>query len=498
MSRQDANAAFALSSFLQGTNATYIDEIYARYENDPSSVDSEWQEFFKSLKDTPSDVRKNAEGPSWAKSNWPVTPQDDLTSALDGNWVEVEKVVGKKLAAKAQDAGGELVSTDVHQATRDSVRALMLIRAYRMRGHFHAKLDPLGIEAPRDREELDPRSYGFTEADFDRKIFLDHVLGLEYGTLREIVAICERTYCQTLGVEFMHISNAAQKSWIQERIEGPDKEISFTPEGKRAILNKLVEAEGFEKFCDVKFTGTKRFGLDGGESMIPALEQIIKRGGALGVQQIVIGMPHRGRLNVLAQVMGKPHRAIFHEFKGGSSTPNEIDGSGDVKYHLGASSDREFDQNKVHLSLTANPSHLEIVDPVVLGKVRAKQDQLGASSQDRTMVMPLLIHGDASFAGQGVVAECFGLSGLRGHRTGGSVHYIVNNQIGFTTSPRYSRSSPYPSDVAKMIEAPIFHVNGDDPEAVVFAAKIATEFRQKFQKPVVIDMFCYRRHGHNE
>src|SRR5580704_5489004 len=498
MSRQDANAAFALSSFLQGTNATYIDEIYARYENDPSSVDSEWQAFFKSLKDAPDDVRKNAEGTSWSKSNWPLMPQDDLTSALDGNWVEVEKVVGKKIAAKAQDAGSELASTDVHQATRDSVRALMLIRAYRMRGHFHAKLDPLGIEAPRDREELDPRSYGFTEADFDRKIFLDHVLGLEYGTLREIVAICERTYCQTLGVEFMHISNAAQKSWIQERIEGPDKEISFTPEGRRAILNKLVEAEGFEKFCDVKFTGTKRFGLDGGESMIPALEQIIKRGGALGVREIVIGMPHRGRLNVLAQVMAKPQRAIFHEFKGGSSTPDAVEGSGDVKYHLGASSDREFDNNKVHLSLTANPSHLEIVDPVVLGKVRAKQDQFGATPEDRTMVMPLLMHGDASFAGQGVVAECLGLSGLRGHRTGGSVHFILNNQIGFTTNPRYSRSSPYPSDVAKMIEAPIFHVNGDDPEAVVFAAKIATEFRQKFQKPVVIDMFCYRRHGHNE
>ena len=232
--------------------------------------------------------------------------------------------------------------------------------------------------------------------------------------------------------------------------------------------------------------------------MIPALEQIIKRGGALGVREIVIGMAHRGRLNVLAQVMAKPHRAIFHEFKGGSSTPDAIEGSGDVKYHLGASSDREFDSNKVHLSLTANPSHLEIVDPVVLGKVRAKQDQLGATPEDRTMVMPLLIHGDAAFAGQGVIAECFGLSGLRGHRTGGSVHFIVNNQIGFTTNPRYSRSSPYPSDVAKMIEAPIFHVNGDDPEAVVFAAKIATEFRQKFQKPVVIDMFCYRRHGHNE
>ncbi len=374
----------------------------------------------------------------------------------------------------------------------------MLIRAYRMRGHFHAKLDPLGIEAPRNREELDPRSYGFAEADFDRKIFLDHVLGLEYGTLREIVAICERTYCQTLGVEFMHISNAAQKAWIQERIEGPDKEISFTREGRRAILNKLIEAEGFEKFCDVKFTGTKRFGLDGAESLIPALEQIIKRGGNLGVKEVVVGMPHRGRLNVLTQVMGKPHRALFHEFKGGSANPDAVEGSGDVKYHLGASSDREFDGNRIHLSLTANPSHLEIVDPVVLGKVRAKQDQHGDPPDQRISVMPLLMHGDAAFAGQGVVAECFGLSDLKGYRTGGSVHFIVNNQIGFTTYPRYSRSSPYPSDVAKMIDAPIFHVNGDDPEAVVFAAKVATEFRQKFHKPVVIDMFCYRRHGHNE
>jgi 2-oxoglutarate dehydrogenase E1 component len=498
MSRQDANAAFALSSFLQGTNAAYIDDLYARYEQDPGSVDTEWQEFFKSLKDTPADVQKNAEGASWGRDNWPITPRDELTSALDGNWATVEKAVGTKLAAKAQAKGAELSAADVNQATRDSVRALMLIRAYRIRGHFYAKLDPLGIEAPRDREELDPRTYGFTDADFDRKIFLDHVLGLEYATLREIVAICERTYCQTLGVEFMHITNAAQKAWIQERIEGLDKEISFTREGRRAILNKLIEAEGFEKFCDLKFTGTKRFGLDGAESPIPALEQIIKRGGNLGVKEIVLGMPHRGRLNVLTQVMGKPHRALFHEFKGGSANPDAVEGSGDVKYHLGASSDREFDGNRIHLSLTANPSHLEIVDPVVLGKVRAKQDQHGDPPDMRISVLPMLMHGDAAFAGQGVVAECFSLSDLKGYRTGGSLHFIVNNQIGFTTYPRYSRSSPYPSDVAKMIDAPIFHVNGDDPEAVVFAAKVAIEFRQKFHKPVVIDMFCYRRHGHNE
>jgi len=498
MSRQDADAAFALTSFLYGSNAPYIEDLYARYEADPKAVDAEWQAFFQSLKDNATDVAKNARGASWGRPDWPSPDRNELTAALDGGWATVGAVLGTKVKAQAQTRGVDLSAADVERATRDSVRALMLIRAYRARGHFHANLDPLGLQPPHDEEELDPRTYGFGEADLDRPIFLDKVLGLEFGTIRQIIAILRRTYCQTLGVEFLHISNAAQKGWIQERIEGPDKEITFTREGKRAILNKLVEAEGFEKFCDVKFTGTKRFGLDGGESMIPALEQIIKRGGALGVRDIVIGMAHRGRLNVLSQVMGKPHRAIFHEFKGGSSTPNEIEGSGDVKYHLGASSDREFDDNKVHLSLTANPSHLEIVDPVVLGKVRAKQDQLGATPDDRTMVMPLLIHGDASFAGQGVVAECFGLSGLRGHRTGGSVHFILNNQIGFTTSPRYSRSSPYPSDVAKMIEAPIFHVNGDDPEAVVFAAKVATEFRQKFQKPVVIDMFCYRRHGHNE
>jgi 2-oxoglutarate dehydrogenase E1 component len=498
MSRQDANAAFARTSFLYGGNAAYIDDLYARYEADAKSVDAEWQVFFQSLKDDARDVTENARGPSWRRPDWPQPERSELVAALDGDWSAVGETLGGKVAAKAQTTGVELSTAEVERATRDSVRALMLIRAFRARGHFHANLDPLGLQPPNNEAELDPSTYGFGEPDLDRPIFLDKVLGLEFGTVRQIVAILRRTYCQTLGVEFLHISDGAQKGWIQERIEGPDKEISFTREGKRAILNKLVEAEGFEKFCDVKFTGTKRFGLDGAESMIPALEQIIKRGGALGVREIVVGMAHRGRLNVLAQVMAKPHRAIFHEFKGGSSTPNEIEGSGDVKYHLGASSDREFDNNKVHLSLTANPSHLEIVDPVVLGKVRAKQDQHGATREDRTMVMPLLIHGDASFAGQGVIAECFGLSGLRGHRTGGSVHFIINNQIGFTTDPRYARSSPYPSDVAKMIEAPIFHCNGDDPEAVVYAAKVATEFRQKFQKPVVIDMFCYRRHGHNE
>ena len=372
----------------------------------------------------------------------------------------------------------------------------MIIRAYRIRGHLVADLDPLGMRSITPHPELDPKSYGFTDADMDRPIFIDNVLGLQIATMREILSIVKRTYCGTFALQYMHISNPEEAGWLKERIEGLGKEIQFSREGRKAILNKMVEAEGFEKFLHVKYMGTKRFGLDGGESLIPAMEQIIKRGGSLGVKDIVIGMPHRGRLSVLANVMQKPYRAIFNEFQGGSSKPEDVDGSGDVKYHLGASSDREFDSNTVHLSLTANPSHLEAVNPVVIGKVRAKQDQY--KDKDRTSVMPILLHGDAAFAGQGVVAECFALSGLRGHKAGGTMHIVVNNQIGFTTAPHFSRSSPYPTDNALVVEAPIFHVNGDDPEAVVHAAKVATEFRQKFHKDVVIDIFCYRRFGHNE
>ena len=384
----------------------------------------------------------------------------------------------------------------VRQAVMDSIRALMIIRAYRIRGHLIADLDPLGMRDKTPHPELDPKSYGFTEADMDRPIFIDNVLGLEIASMRQIVDLVSRTYCGTFALQYMHISDPEQAGWLKERIEGYGKEIHFTKMGRKAILNKLVEAEGFEKFLHVKYMGTKRFGLDGGEALIPAMEQIIKRGGALGVEEIVIGMPHRGRLSVLANVMAKPYRAIFNEFQGGSFKPEDVDGSGDVKYHLGASSDREFDGNKVHLSLTANPSHLEAVNPVVLGKVRAKQAQRGDTT--RSSVLPILLHGDAAFAGQGVVAEGFGLSGLVGHKTGGTMHIIVNNQIGFTTAPHNSRSSPYPTDIALMVEAPIFHVNGDDPEAVVHAARVATEFRQKFHKDVVIDVFCYRRFGHNE
>ncbi|SFO31560.1 2-oxoglutarate dehydrogenase E1 component [Roseovarius lutimaris] len=498
MTDQSPNDQFHASSFMQGHNAEYLEQLYARYANDPTAVDEAWKTFFDQLGDGGDDVRAEAAGPSWARADWPPEPNDDLTAALTGEYPAAPEMkdAGKKIAAKAGEKGIKLSDEDVKRAVLDSVRALMLIRAYRIRGHLAADLDPLGLREQSIRPELDPKSYGFTEGDMDRPIFIDNVLGLQIASMREILAIVRRTYCGTFALQYMHISDPEQSAWLKERIEGYDKEISFTREGRKAILNKLVEAEGFEKYLHVKYMGTKRFGLDGGESLIPAMEQIIKRGGQLGVRDIVIGMPHRGRLSVLANVMAKPYRAIFNEFQGGSFKPEEVDGSGDVKYHLGASSDREFDGNKVHLSLTANPSHLEAVNPVVLGKVRAKQDQLGDT--DRTAVLPILLHGDAAFAGQGVIAEGFGLSGLKGHKTGGTMHVVVNNQIGFTTAPHFSRSSPYPTDIALMVEAPIFHVNGDDPEACVHAARVATEFRQKFHKDVVIDLICYRRFGHNE
>ena len=498
MTEQSPNDIFHASSFMQGHNAEYLEQLYARYAADPNAVDEAWQAFFQAMGDADHDVKREAQGPSWARADWPPAPADELTSALDGQWpAQVEtRAAGQKIAAKAAEVGVKVTDDQVKRAVLDSVRALMIIRAYRIRGHLAADLDPLGLREPTPHPELDPKSYGFTEADMDRPIFIDNVLGLQIASMRQILDIVKRTYCGTFALQYMHISDPEQSAWLKERIEGYGKEITFTREGRRAILNKLVEAEGFEKFLHVKYMGTKRFGLDGGESLIPAMEQIIKRGGNLGVKEIVIGMPHRGRLSVLANVMGKPYRAIFNEFQGGSFKPEDVDGSGDVKYHLGASSDREFDGNEVHLSLTANPSHLEAVNPVVLGKVRAKQAQI--NDTDRSKVLPVLLHGDAAFAGQGVVAECFALSGLVGHKTGGTIHIVVNNQIGFTTAPHFSRSSPYPTDNALVVEAPIFHVNGDDPEAVVHAAKVATEFRQMFHKDVVLDIICYRRFGHNE
>jgi 2-oxoglutarate dehydrogenase E1 component len=487
------NQVFAETSFLYGGNAAFIEDLHERWAQDPNSVSPAWRAFFEQLRDSADNVKKAAQAGSWGRE--PEVARTETLSALDGDWPTATVA---KVAKQVQETKPGATQADIRAAAHDSIRALMLIRAYRIRGHLQANLDPLGIEPPIQNRELEPAHYGFTEADMDREIFIDGVLGLQTSTLREILKIVRRTYCGNVGVQYMHISEPNEKQWIQERIEGRDKEIAFTPEGKIAILKKLIESETFEHFAHKRFPGTKRFGLDGGEAMIPALEQVIKRGGAMGVKEIVLGMAHRGRLNTLAAVMGKPYRAIFHEFQGGSSTPDDIQGSGDVKYHLGASSDREFDGQKVHLSLTANPSHLEIVNPVVLGKSRAKQQDEFRVNGQRGHVMPLLIHGDAAFAGQGVNMECFALMGLKGYRTGGTLHMVINNQIGFTTSPRNSRSSPYPSDVGLMVQAPIFHVNGDDPEAVVFATKVAVEFRQTFAKDAVVDMFCYRRFGHNE
>ena len=507
------NQVFAETSFLYGSNASFIEALHEKWAADPASVSGEWRAFFDQLRDNAESVKASGAAGAWGR---PVTTEPtEATGVFDGRWPAPKadpKKPGAAPAAPAPAAAPDaaVLAEAVRTAAHDSIRALMLIRSYRVRGHLQASLDPLGIEQPPSNPELTPEFYGFSEADLDRPIFLDGVLGFQTGTIREVLSLLKRTYCGTLGIQFMHIAEPEEKTWLQARFEGADKfaQNGFTREGKLAILYKLIEAEGFERFLHKRFPGTKRFGLDGGEAMVPALEQIIKRGGALGVDEIVLGMAHRGRLNTLAAVMGKPYRAIFHEFQGGSTVPSDIEGSGDVKYHMGASSDRAFDGNNVHLSLTANPSHLEIVNPVVLGKARAKQafDIRAANAGrpeetwalDRSKVMPLLIHGDAAFAGQGVVAECFALMGLKGYRTGGTMHFVVNNQIGFTTSPRHSRSSPYTSDVALMVQAPIFHVNGDDPEAVVFAAKVATEFRQKFHKDVVVDMFCYRRFGHNE
>jgi 2-oxoglutarate dehydrogenase E1 component len=467
------------ASFLTGANAPFIAELYGRWLEAPDSVDPSWARFFAEIKDEA--ILAELEGPGWG------TPRPRLI----GNGAAVA-ANGHGIAKSIAAVAGQ----DVEQAVVDSIRALTLIRSYRVRGHLEAQLDPLGLEKREDHPDLDYRTYGFTDADLDRRIFIDNLLGLANPTLREIIEHLRATYCGTVGVEYMHIQDPVQRRWIQERIEAPRNQTDFTREGKRAILERLTVAETFERFLDRRYTGTKRFGVEGGESLIPALEQIIKRGGQLGMKELILGMPHRGRLNVLANFLGKPFAAIFSEFQGNPANPEDVQGSGDVKYHLGTSTDRAFDDNEVHLSLQANPSHLEAVNPVVIGKVRAKQRQRGDTSRDA--VWGMLLHGDAAFAGQGLVPETLELSELRGYRTGGTIHFIVNNQIGFTTSPSYSRSSPYPSDVGKTVQCPIFHVNGDDPEAVVHVARIAAEFRQRFKKDVIVDMFCYRRHGHNE
>ncbi|PTM45755.1 2-oxoglutarate dehydrogenase E1 component [Sphingomonas aerolata] len=480
------------SDIAAGVSPAFVETLYAKFTANPASVESGWRTFFEGLEGS-------AQGPSWESARWPLTTTDDLTAALDPTQMEPapKPAKGGGKPAPAAAAPAPVSKDEIAKAAADAIRAQLLIRTYRVRGHLAANLDPLGLSKREMPEDLKTEYHGFSDADIDRKVYLGGTMGFEWATIRELVDTLRKNYCGNVGLEYMHIADVEERRFLQERMEGQDKAIEFSVDGKKAILNKVIEAEQWEKFLGKKYVGTKRFGLDGGESMIPALESVIKYGGQMGVREIVIGMAHRGRLNVLANVMAKPLRVIFHEFAGGSANPDDIGGSGDVKYHLGTSTDREFDGHKVHMSLVANPSHLEAADPVVLGKTRAIQT-LNNDLKDHVASLPVLIHGDAAFAGQGIVWECLGFSGIRGYNTGGCVHFIINNQVGFTTSPQFARSSPYPSDVAKGVQAPVFHVNGDDPEAVTFATKMAMEFRQKFHRDIVIDMWCYRRFGHNE
>jgi len=466
------NHEFEKTAFLSKSNSAFIEEMYLKFVNNDPSLPDSWKIYFNQIGDEADIIVNEINGPSWSPS---------------------KKVSIKKLENlnNGNENQGEVVS---RVSNANSIKAVAMIRSYRQRGHLIAKLDPLGLLKADYLDELHPESYGFRKEEYDNKIFLDGVINRQHSSISEILKFLRDKYCGSLGYEYMHISNPTERKWFRDRVEKSD-DFKFTQNGKEAILKKLIQAEGFEKFLHTKYVGTKRFGLDGGESLIPALEQIIKIGGQSKIKEVKIGMSHRGRLNVLANVLQKSYKRIFNEFAGEISSKSEDD-TGDVKYHLGASSNREFDGNSVHVSLTDNPSHLEAVNPVVLGQTRAKQ--YFHKDKERNKVIPILIHGDAAFAGQGVVAECFAMSGLPGHNTGGTIHIIVNNQIGFTTSPRFARSSPYPSDIAKMVEAPIIHVNGDDPEAVVYAARIATDFRLKFNRDVVIDLICYRRFGHNE
>ncbi len=465
-------------SFLTGENALYLARVYATYLENPASVSPEWHEYFMSLGKEETAALKDFLGPSWAKQSF----------------------VQKEALSPLLPSTTEGVPENVKGAILDSIRALMIIKAYRARGHNTANLDPLDLAKKNHYPELDPQTYGFSEKEYDRPIFINDVLGLSSATLREILERLRKTYCGTIGVEFLHIQDPEKKLWLQKRIEGegelglaePIQDVKW----KKRILKELTAAEAFEQFLHVKYPAAKRFGLDGGESLIPGLEEMLHRSSELGVEDVVLGMAHRGRLNVLANVMGKPYRAIFSEFQGQNPQPDQVQGSGDVKYHLGTSTDRVFEGRKMHLSLTANPSHLEAVDPVVMGKVRAKQSQF--KDRERSKVMGLLLHGDAAFAGQGLVAETFLLSQLHGYQTGGTFHVIINNQIGFTTAPAFARSSAHCSDLAMIVQAPIFHVNGDDPEAVVKVMRLAAEYRQTFKADVVVDLVCYRRFGHNE
>jgi 2-oxoglutarate dehydrogenase E1 component len=461
-----------------GSNAVFIAEMYEKYLNEPGSVSESWQQYFEGFNDNAIDVSGDFKGGSWGKPRSQIVGYEDASAT--------PKPSGKTAPSK----------DGFSQEVLDSIHAHMLIRAYRVRGHLVADLDPLGLARRKSHPELDAGRYGFSEKDYDRPIQLDGWLGHQSLTLREIINILHKTYCSKFAVEYAHIQSLERKEWLENRIESSLGRPSLSADDKKQILQILNETVGFEEFLHKKFPGAKRFSAEGGEGLMPAMHYVVKTAAEHGVHEVVLGMPHRGRLNVLTAFMGKPYIAMLSEFQGNLATPDNVNSSGDVKYHLGFSSDKKFGDNEVHLSLTPNPSHLEAVNPVVCGKVRAKQDQL--NDKDHSRAMGILLHGDAAFCGQGVVPETLAMSDLDAYKTGGTVHIVVNNQIGFTTMPDSGHKSPYPTDIAMMIQSPIFHVNGDDPEAVVHAAQIAAEYRAKFKQDVILDIWCYRKYGHNE
>ncbi|PTL86035.1 MAG: 2-oxoglutarate dehydrogenase E1 component [Candidatus Liberibacter europaeus] len=489
MIQQDLNKGFSFSSFLDSANLPYIEDLYKNYQKDPSSVSKDWHALFSFVND-------NSE--SWSNL------EDGIY-----DFIKKEEISGHILSNDNEHCKQDKdyfphSSFNDDQSLKDFFQVMKMVDAYRRLGHFNAHLDPLKlVQDDVKLQELSPSYYGFAKKDYNRRIPMQGVLGLDDANISEILKILSHLYCSNIGVEFMHIINLEERDWIRNAIETIDLSYDISTEERKYILDKLVKAEYFEKFIDIKYKGAKRFGIDGAEVIIPAIEEVIIQGVRKGTKEIIIGMAHRGRLNVLSQIVDKPARAIFYEFNGVDFEDERH--SGDVKYHLGTFCKRNIDGKDVYLSLSNNPSHLEFIDPVVMGSVRARQDIISSVSgensvalSDRSQVLPILIHGDASFAGQGVVYESFGLSGLSGYMVAGSIHIIVNNQIGFTTNPLSSRSWPYPSDIAKAAGIPVFHVNGDDPEAVIRVIRIATLFRMKFHKSVVVDVFCYRRFGHNE
>ena len=458
-------------SYLSGGNAPFVEELYERYLQDPTSVEPRWHDYFEQLQ----------------LDSGPATTDVSHATVKE----EFHKLAHSRRGAASTNASGAAVAV----AASKQVAVLQLINAYRVRGHQQAILDPLGLQEQSSIAELDPSYHALTEADMDTVFSTGSLVGVPQAKLREIVAHLQETYCRSIGAEYMHITDTIQKRWIQQLLEGSRSKPKFSPEMRRHILRKLICSEGLEQYLHTKYVGQKRFSLEGGEGLIPLLDELIWRAGSQNVKEAVIGMAHRGRLNVLVNIMGKNPAHLFQEFEGVCDISS---GScGDVKYHQGFSSDMKTPGGTVHLALAFNPSHLEIVNPVVEGSVRARQHR----RRDITgsQVLPILIHGDAAFAGQGVVMETLNMSQARGFTTGGTVHVIINNQIGFTTSnPLDVRSTMYCTEVARMIQAPIFHVNGDDPEAVVYVTQMALDYRQQFNRDVVIDMVCYRRHGHNE